>query len=116
MNKQVQKGGANSTNIQVEELSVVQGLTYPEVRQVAIDVFKANFYDLAGEAKAIASDRAEKVTEDFLKKYDNEHYEHLIEEYEGFILRSKIYFYFNKMKQKNLDILSKDIKGSIGNY
>ncbi len=54
--------------------------------------------------------------EDFLKKYDKEHYEHLIEEYEGFILRNKIYFYFNKMKQKNLDILSKDIKGSIGNY
>ncbi|WP_099610027.1 MULTISPECIES: LPO_1073/Vpar_1526 family protein [Vibrio] len=72
MNKQVQKGGANSTNFQVEELNVVQGLSYPEVRQVAIDVFKANFYELAGEAKVIAAERAEQVTEDFLNKLQKE--------------------------------------------
>lgn len=54
--------------------------------------------------------------EKFLEEYDKEHYKHLIDEYDGFVLRSKIFFYFNKIKQKNLDILSKDIKGSLGNY
>lgn len=72
MSKQVQKGGENSTNIQAEEVNVVQGLTYAEVRQVAIDVFKANFYDLAGEAKNIAESRASKITEDFLAKLQAE--------------------------------------------
>ncbi|MDO6594678.1 LPO_1073/Vpar_1526 family protein [Neptuniibacter sp. 1_MG-2023] len=72
MSKQVQKGGENSTNIQAEEVNVVQGLTYAEVRQVATDVFKANFYDLAGEAKTIAESRASQITEDFLAKLQAE--------------------------------------------
>lgn len=72
MSKQVQKGGDNSTNIQAEEVSVSQGLTYTEVRQVATDVFKANFYDLAGEAKNIAESRASQITEDFLAKLQSE--------------------------------------------
>lgn len=72
MSRQSQKGGDDSTNIQAEELTIIQGLTYPEVRQVAIDVFKSNFYELAGEAKTIASQRAEQVTEDFLKKLQSE--------------------------------------------
>ena len=72
MSRQSQKGGDGSTNIQAEKLTVVQGLTYPEVRQVAIDVFKSNFYELAGEAKAIAAERAEQVTEDFLNKLQKE--------------------------------------------
>lgn len=72
MSKQVQKGGENSTNIQAEEVNVAQGLSYAEVRQVATDVFKANFYDLAGEAKSIAEDRAEQITEEFLAKLQAE--------------------------------------------
>jgi hypothetical protein len=68
MNKQSQKGGENSTNIQTGELTIIQGMTYPEVRQVALDVFKSNFYELAGEARNIASERAEQVTEEFLSK------------------------------------------------
>jgi len=72
MNKQTQKGGDNSTNIQADELTVVQGMSYLEVRQVALDVFKANFYELAGKAKEVASERAEKVTEDFLQKLQKE--------------------------------------------
>ncbi len=75
MNKQNQKGGDNSTNIQAGEFTINQGLTYPEVKQVAIDVFKANFYELAGEAKTIASERAEQITEDFLNKLQKENLE-----------------------------------------
>lgn len=50
---------------------------------------------------------------DFVKKYDNEYYENLKNNYNGQIYRFKIYYHFNKMKQKNLDILSKDIKASL---
>jgi hypothetical protein len=72
MNKQSQKGGDGSTNIQAGELTVVQGMTYPEVKEVALDVFKSNFYQLAGEAKEVAAERAEQITEDFLNKLKNE--------------------------------------------
>ncbi len=44
------------------------GLTYDEVRAVALDVFRANFYELAGLAKDTARQRAEEITEDFLNK------------------------------------------------
>jgi hypothetical protein len=44
------------------------GLTYSEMRQVALDVFKANFYELAGMAKDTVDARAEEITEAVLKK------------------------------------------------
>lgn len=68
MTEQAQKGGMGSTNIQAQEIHVTNGLSYPEVRQVALDVFKSNFYELAGEAKNIAQSRAEEITEQFLSK------------------------------------------------
>lgn len=49
------------------------GLTYAEVRDVALDVFRANFYELAGVAKDTAKARAEEVTEAFLSKLKTEH-------------------------------------------
>ena len=60
--------GDNTTNIQAEKVDIVQGLTYEQTKQVAADVFKANFYELAGEASSIAKLRAEQITEDFLSK------------------------------------------------
>lgn len=48
------------------------GLTYAEARQVALDVFRANFFQLAGEAKEVARARAEEVTEEFLSKLEME--------------------------------------------
>ncbi|MBP3157158.1 LPO_1073/Vpar_1526 family protein [Aliivibrio fischeri] len=68
MTEQIQKGGIGSTNIQAQDIHIVNGLSYPEVRQVALDVFKSNFYELAGEAKNIAQSRAEEITEQFLNK------------------------------------------------
>lgn len=49
------------------------GLTYAEVRDVALDVFRANFYELAGVAKETAKARAEEITEGFLTKLQKEH-------------------------------------------
>lgn len=55
-----------------------------------------------------------KSPEDFVETYDNEHYMHLDAEYADKKFRNRIYFYFNQLKQKNLDVLSKDIKGTTG--
>lgn len=71
MNRQSQKGGDSSTNIQAGTV-VVEGMTYPEVREVALDVFRSNFYELAGKAHDIATQRAEEVTERFLNKLQAE--------------------------------------------
>lgn len=49
------------------------GLTYAEVRDIALDVYRANFYELAGVAKETAKDRAEEITEGFLSKLQKEH-------------------------------------------
>lgn len=73
MSDQTQKAGDNSTNIQADSITVHQGLSLTEVRQLALEVFRANFFELAGEAKNIARQRAEEVTENFLKKLQTEH-------------------------------------------
>jgi len=49
------------------------GLTYTEVREAALDVFRSNFYKLAGVAKEIARVRAEEILEAFLLKLQNEY-------------------------------------------
>jgi len=48
------------------------GLSYSEVRDVALDVFNANFYKLQGAAAAVAKTRAEEITEKFLRKLQKE--------------------------------------------
>lgn len=60
----IQAGGSVSV--------VYSGLTYAEVKEVALDVFKANFYELSGQASDIAKARAEQITEDFLSKLNAE--------------------------------------------
>lgn len=70
-NQDVSEGG---TAIQAAgSVTITQiGLSYSEVREVALDVFKANFYELSGIAKDVAKARAEQVTEDFLSKLQKE--------------------------------------------
>ncbi|MDZ7862434.1 LPO_1073/Vpar_1526 family protein [Acidovorax sp.] len=48
------------------------GLTYSEVRAVALDVFKANFLDLSGRASETAKARGAEVTDKFLQKLERE--------------------------------------------
>lgn len=74
---QNQDVGENATAVQAGNDATVQvihnhGLSYSEVRQVALDVFTANFYELAGAAKETARARAEEITEEFLKKLQEE--------------------------------------------
>lgn len=64
--KQEQTSGDSSTNIQAGTV-IVNGVTYEEARQIAVDVFKCNALELAGIAKETARLRAEHITERFLK-------------------------------------------------
>lgn len=50
-----------------------EGLSYREVRDVALDVFRANFYRLAGLANDITKARAEEITEEFLSRLQEEY-------------------------------------------
>jgi len=72
MIKQTQKTGDGSTNLQATEIVVHQGLTYSEAKEVALDVFRANFYEMAGKAQEIARQRAEQITDEFLLKLQKE--------------------------------------------
>lgn len=70
--KQHQRSGSNSTNIQaardVKEVTVVSGMTYSEVREIAKDVFEANFYKLSDIAAQTAKERADKLLDSYLDK------------------------------------------------
>lgn len=74
MTKQDQTSGDNSTNIQAGgAVTIHQGLTYADARQIALDVFKGNFLQLAGEAADVARKRAEEITETFLAQLQKQH-------------------------------------------
>lgn len=64
--KKLISGGNGSTNIQGNIVTINQqnqnGLNYQDVRQVFMDIFKSNFYDLGESATHIVKKRAEEVT------------------------------------------------------
>lgn len=65
--KQIQKSGDNSQLIQAGG-DVHVGITYEDARQIALDVFKANFLELIGEAFEVAERRVIELVESFLNK------------------------------------------------
>jgi hypothetical protein len=70
---QEQSVAVGSTAIQAGgNITITAGLTYAEVRDVALDVFRSNFYELAGVAKETAKARAEEITEAFLTRLQEE--------------------------------------------
>lgn len=63
-----QEGGNESTNFQIGG-NVTIGVTYNEARQIALDIFKSNFYEFSEKAAKKALERAEEITEKFVKKF-----------------------------------------------
>jgi hypothetical protein len=59
-------GGQDSTNFQAGR-DIVYGVTAAEARQIALDVYNANFLKLAGVAEDVARDRAEEITREFVE-------------------------------------------------
>lgn len=73
-NKQSMKSGDDSKNYQAgNDITIHQGMSYSEVKEISMDVFDKNFYDLGEQVNEIAKERAEKVVRDYLdqlKVYD----------------------------------------------
>ncbi|GLF88507.1 MULTISPECIES: LPO_1073/Vpar_1526 family protein [Bacillus] len=65
-----QSGGKDSTNYQAQVINV--GVTADEARNIALDLFKANFLELSQQAAEIAAYRAEKLVIDTLEKLKQE--------------------------------------------
>ena len=63
-----QEGGDNSSNFQGQTVNVQYGLSYRDVKEIALDVFTSNFLLLKNEAADLAKQRAEEITESFLEK------------------------------------------------
>ena len=70
---QYQSAGDNSTNIQGQKVIINQGVSYSDAREIANDVFKANFITLKQEAAIIAQERAEEVTEKVMTQISKRH-------------------------------------------
>lgn len=67
MRRQEQSGGDDSLNVQAgQDATVYVGVTASEARDIALDVFRANFLELRGIAEEVARDRAERITREFI--------------------------------------------------
>lgn len=72
--KQEMHAGDDSQNYQAKgDIHITNNdLNYVQVKEIFTDLFKANFYDLQEEARDIANQRAEYVTNQFLEKLQQE--------------------------------------------
>ena len=66
---QSQSAGDSAEQYQAgNDIIINQGMSYTEVKEIALDVFKANFIELSGQASSLAKERAEDITEQLLGK------------------------------------------------
>ncbi|CAH1054027.1 LPO_1073/Vpar_1526 family protein [Paenibacillus pseudetheri] len=64
--------GDNSTNIQGKTVTIYNGISYMDAREIALQTFKDNFYELSEVAKNTALERAEYLINRFLEKLQKE--------------------------------------------
>lgn len=68
-NKKEIHAGDDSTNIQAQNVNIQHnGLSYTDVKEVAMDVFKSNFYNLGQTVEKIINERAEQIINEYLKR------------------------------------------------
>lgn len=70
-NRMDQQSGDYSRNLQIAG-NVTLGVSAAEARQIALDVFKANFYDFSEKAVEKAFERAAEMTDKFIEKFFKE--------------------------------------------
>lgn len=75
--KQIQKFGDDSLNIQAKSINIQTGMTYSDVKEIALDVFKNNFENLSVVAADTAKKRAEEITGQFLSELEKRNYDAL---------------------------------------
>jgi len=66
INKRSQSSGDSSLNIQTEVMNINSGLSISHVRELALEVFDANFHRLSGVAREVAEARAREFTDHFI--------------------------------------------------
>ena len=69
---QKQEGGDSSTNLQGKNITINQGISYSDAKDIALDVYKINFLQLSQDAAQTARERAEEITDNFLGKLKKE--------------------------------------------
>ena len=72
--RQIQKAGDSSLNVQAGG-NVTVGLSYEDTRQVAMEVYRANFIELRDAAAAVARARAEELIDRYLEEMRREGFE-----------------------------------------
>ncbi|MFJ9634071.1 LPO_1073/Vpar_1526 family protein [Streptomyces sp. NPDC101175] len=65
--KQIQRAGENTTNYQAQTISI-NGVSYTEAKEIALDVFRANALELSQIARRVAEERVEEITELLFEK------------------------------------------------
>ena len=65
--KQIQESGDDSVNIQAKSIVVQMGITYSDMKEIALDVYKENADKLSKVAEDIALKRVEEITEKILQ-------------------------------------------------
>lgn len=65
---QKQDGGDESTNLQAQMITINQGISYSDAKEIAIDVFKNNFLELSKSAFEKAEARASELIDNFIEK------------------------------------------------
>lgn len=70
---QVQISGENSPNVNAGRDVIMNGPSYSEVREIALNVYYDNVPQLSRVAQATAQTRAEEITEDFLSNFVTKH-------------------------------------------
>jgi hypothetical protein len=72
MSDQSQKSGDKSNNIQAGgSVTIIQGITTTEAREIALDVYKANALDLAKSARDLVDERVSKITDKIVTEIHN---------------------------------------------
>lgn len=72
-----QEGGNESTNLQAQNITINQGISYKDAKEIAIDVYKSNYLQLSQDAATLAAERATKITENFLDRLRSENEQYL---------------------------------------
>ncbi|MBM7835699.1 LPO_1073/Vpar_1526 family protein [Clostridium sardiniense] len=71
--------GDNSTNIQSNEVTIINnsGISYSDVKDIAMNVFKSNFYDLGEKVEKIIQERAEEILDEYLENLNSKNPEYI---------------------------------------
>lgn len=69
ISKKTQDSGNGCLNVQAETVTINTGISIAQIREIALEVFQNNFYNLAGIAKDTALLRAQEITEQFLREF-----------------------------------------------